>query len=201
MPENSERPWQPLSPAEVALLFEGAGFPWWIAGGHAIEHAAGRSLRPHGDIDLLLLRKDQSRAQRVIAGWDCWAADPPGELRPWLEGEVLPPHVSDVWCAPDRDGPWRLQLMLDEGDEHHWTSRRSRLVTKPLAEVGVRDRHGVPFLAAEIQLFYKAKSPRPKDELDFVAALPSLNRSKRAWLRYAILAAYGAANSWLEMLG
>ena len=67
----TELPWEPLSPAEVAGLF--ADVPWWcVAGGHAIELAVGRPLRPHSDIDVLLLRRDQLAAQHALAGWEWW---------------------------------------------------------------------------------------------------------------------------------
>ncbi|WP_232836957.1 nucleotidyltransferase domain-containing protein [Lentzea terrae] len=59
----TELPWDPLRPAEVAGLF--TGVQWWVAGGYAIELAVGRPLRPHSDIDVLLLRRDQLAVQRV----------------------------------------------------------------------------------------------------------------------------------------
>jgi hypothetical protein len=186
--------------AEVGALFSDAEFPWWIAGGYAIEFAVGHSFRPHADIDVLLLRKDQLLAQEILQGWDCWAADPPGTLRPWKQGEVLAPHVSDVWCREDPEAPWRLQLMLDDGDESHWRSRRNRLVTRLIDEVGSRSAEGLPFLAPEIQLFYKAKAPRPKDWLDFTKVLPRLFNAQMGWLRDAILIGYGEDNSWLTDL-
>lgn len=192
--------WQALVPSDVASLFEGADFPWWIAGGHAIDQLVGRSLRPHADIDVLILRKDQLRAQRMLARWDWWASDPPGRLRPWQAGEFLPVGVSDIWCRQEQSGPWRLQLMLDEGDEHQWRSRRNSRVTKPVAEIGLRNENGVPFLSAEIQLFYKAKASRPKDDFDFAASLPHLTPMQRTWLRSAILMTYGEDNPWLKAL-
>jgi len=200
MTGDPEQFWQPLSPAEIAALFRSAEFPWWIAGGYAIEHAIGRSLRPHVDIDLLVLRRDQLAVQSVLTGWDCWASDPPGSLRPWRTGEVLPPDVTDIWCRWKDGGPWRLQIMLDDGDEVQWRSRRNPLVTKPTAELSLHDAEGIPYLSAEVQLFYKAKAPRPKDELDFLSVLPFLNEQQRAWLRAAILSTYGTANNWLGKL-
>jgi hypothetical protein len=200
MATNSDTPWQPLTVTEVGSLFSEADFPWWIAGGYAIEFAVGHSFRPHADIDVLLLRKDQLLAHKTLAGWDCWAADPPGTLRPWRPGEVLPGHVSDVWCREDPKDPWRLQLMLDDGDERHWRSRRNGLVTRPIDEVGLRSPEGMPFLAPEIQLFYKAKAPRPKDWLDFTKVLPVLSHSQKTWLEDAILTAYGQDNGLLTEL-
>src|SRR6184192_374224 len=38
--------WEPLTPPEVASVFEGAPFRWWIAGGWAAE-ASGAPRRPH----------------------------------------------------------------------------------------------------------------------------------------------------------
>ncbi|WP_374207484.1 nucleotidyltransferase domain-containing protein [Bradyrhizobium sp. 190] len=51
-----QKPWKPLNPTEVATVFQEATFPWWIAGGHAIEHFVGRQVRAHADIDILALR-------------------------------------------------------------------------------------------------------------------------------------------------
>jgi hypothetical protein len=181
-------------------LFSNAEFPWWIAGGHAIEFAVGHPFRPHADIDVLLLRKDQLLVQRSLKGWDCWAADPPGTLRPWRQGEVLPPHVSDVWCREDQTAPWRLQLMLDDGEDSLWRSRRNGSVARPIDQMGGRSSEGFPFLAPEIQLFYKAKAPRPKDWLDFTKMLPRLTIDQMTWLRDAIVIAYGEDNSWLTEL-
>lgn len=90
--------------------------------------------------------------------------------------------------------------MLDDGDERDWRSRRCARVTKPVVELGAKDADGIPFLAPEVQLFYKAKNPRPKDEIDFAAALPLLGGSQKAWLREAISAAYGRGNAWLQAL-
>lgn len=177
-----DNPWDPLTPAEVARLFAGAEVPWWIAGGYAIELAAGRPLREHGDIDVLLLRRDQLAAQLVLAGWEWWAADPPGSLRPWLPGEILPPGVHDIWCRQSAADPWRLQLMLDESDGDDWVSRRDPRVRRGLAEITRRTADGIPYLAPEVQLFYKAEAPREKDLADFDAALPLLSAEQRAWL-------------------
>ena len=124
-------------------------------------------------------------------------ADPPGRLRPWRDGDTLPSRVSDVWCR-DHGGPWRFQLMLDDSEGALWRSRRCAAVTRPIVELGTRDSKGIPFLAPEIQLFYKAKAPRPKDEVDFAAAWPLLHARQKAWLRQAIIAAYGRDNVWLS---
>lgn len=200
MSKESQKPWAALSPEEIAAIFAAATFPWWIAGGHSIEHFVGRRLRAHGDIDLLVPAKDRARVGSFLAHWDCWAADPPGTLRPWLSGEDLGVGVHDVWCRAVADGPWRFQLMFDEGDNDTWRSRRCPLVCKPITELREPRSSHPPFLVPEVQLFYKAKAPRPKDVLDFDACLPLLDERQRSWLRSAIVTAYGPENPWAERL-
>lgn len=190
-------PWEPAGPAEVAALFAPAAArrsaPWWIAGGYAVERAVGYAFRDHADIDVLLLRRDQHLAQEALPDWEWWAADPPGTLRPWARGEFLGPGVHDVWCRPGPDAPWLIQLMLDEAEGDEWVSRRCGRVRRAVADLGAPsfDGDGVPYLAPEVQLFYKAKSPRPKDEQDFAATVPVLTAPQRAWLHAALSQAYG----------
>jgi hypothetical protein len=191
--------WDPAAPAEVAALFRDGGAPWWIAGGYAIELAVGRPVREHDDIDVLVLRRDQLMVQRALAGWDWQAADPPGTLRPWRPGELLPAGVHDIWCRPGPGRPWRIQVMLDESAGARWVSRRDPRVARPVARVGCLTAAGIPYLAPEIQLFYKAGSARPKDEADFRAARPGLTPFRRKWLHDALVLAYGG-HPWCARL-
>jgi hypothetical protein len=50
--------------------------------------------------------------------------------------------------------------------------------------------HGVPVVAPEIALLFKAKAPRFKDQRDFDRVLPHLDRSARSWLASALEQAY-----------
>jgi hypothetical protein len=78
----------------------GGRLAWWIAGGYAIEFAVDEPFLAHGDVDVLMLRRDQLEAQRALPGCELWAADPSGQLRLWESGEILPPEVHDIWCRP-----------------------------------------------------------------------------------------------------
>lgn len=190
--------WRPLRLQQIKGFFDGADFPWWIAGGYAIEHFVGRSLREHGDIDVLLLRKDSALVRQWLGNWDCWMVQPRGVLRRWCMKEELPESVSDIWCREHPSGPWQVQLMLDEGNDRDWRSRRCPVVTLPLADLGYATQGGLRFLTPEVQLFYKAKAPREKDEIDLLAALPLLDQRQKRWLHQAILTAYGPGNTWID---
>lgn len=188
MSENDLRLWVPDRPEAMVKVFAKAEFPWWIAGGYAIELAVGHELRLHGDLDVLVLRRDQANAQEVLAGWDLYVADPPGQgkLRPWRPGELLEQPLHDIWCRRTPEAPWSVQLMLDEAEGTQWVSRRAPQVRLPIEQVGRTSATGIPYLAPEVQLFYKAKATRHKDETDFAAALPLLDASQRVWLAEAI---------------
>jgi hypothetical protein len=189
-------PWVPASPPEVAQIFNRTRVHWWIAGGYAIELAAGEPVREHSDIDVLLLRPDQFAVQHVLAGWQWYAADPPGMLRPWQPSEQLPVGVHDIWCRPGPEQPWRIQIMLDERCEDDWVSRRDQRIRRPVASIGSVTADGIPYLKPEIQLLYKANGRRPKDEIDFDVTLPMLTESQRQWLSDALRLAYGPDHPW-----
>ncbi|MEU8837491.1 amino acid transporter [Streptomyces sp900116325] len=200
---RTETPWGPWEPAplsDVVALFSQARIPWWIAGGHAIELAVGHAFRQHSDVDVLLLRRNQLAVQEVLPTWEWWAADPPGTLRPWQRGEILPLDVHDVWCRPGSSEPWRIQIMFDEAEGGEWVSRRNGSVRRAIDQVGALSGDGVPYLVPEVQLFYKAGQPRPKDEQDFAAALPILDDTQRRWLAESIVETYGR-HSWSDRLG
>ncbi|MGP9017549.1 nucleotidyltransferase domain-containing protein [Streptomyces sp. BR1] len=193
--------WVPDRPEGVAELFAMAGFPWWIAGGYAIELAVGCELRPHGDLDVLVLRRDQALVRTVLAYWDLYVADPPGQgkLRPWRPGEILQQPLHDIWCRRAPEAAWSVQLMLDEAEGTQWVSRRAPEIRLPIDRLGWTSDTGIPYLAPEVQLLYKAKATRDRDETDFEAVLPLLDALARTWLVDAIKV-IAPTHPWLSRL-
>jgi hypothetical protein len=147
-----------------------------------------------------MLRHDQLAVQQALRGWQWQAADPPGSLRTWQPGEQLPVGVHDIWCRPDPSKPWRIQVILDESSGDDWVSRRDGRIRRPITSIGLVTARGIPYLAPEIQLFYKAKNGRGKDETDFAAALPVLTEPQRRWLSDALSLVYGRAHPWRARL-
>jgi len=191
--------WEPAQLTELISLFSKMPCPWWVAGGYAIEFAIGRSIRDHGDIDVMMLRRDQLHLQQALHDWEWWAADPPGTLRPWIPRERLRAVVHDIWCRPGPGEPWRIQVMLDESSGGQWVSRLDSGIRRPLTDIGNTSGDGISYLTPEIQLFYKAKSPRPKDEADFTAVLPFLAPAQRRWLGNALTQTFGE-HPWRDRL-
>lgn len=191
-------PWEPLSVAEMARLFGSLPVPWWIAGGQALDLFLGRQTRPHHDLDVEILRRDQQVVQRALHGWDLHAAGD-GKLRPWQPGAWLPATINNLWCRPSPTAPWAFDLLLADADGDRWRCRRDPRVTRPVREVGRRTADGLPYIAPEVQLLFKAKAARPKDEADFLAVAPRLDPAARRWLADA-LARLHPGHPWLSRL-
>jgi hypothetical protein len=89
--------------------------------------------------------------------------------------------------------------MLDESDGERWVFRRQPKIRRPLALAVRRNFDGIPYLAPEIQLLYKAHPVRARDQADFDRVAPRLDPDGRAWLRDA-LAKADPDHPWLSAL-
>jgi hypothetical protein len=183
--------WQPYHPREVAQLFASATVPWWVAGGWAIDLFLMAQTRDHEDIDVLFLRHDQQEIRALLQGWDVQEAHPelvPGSwpFQEWKQALLLSAHVHDIWCRPKQTGPWAIQLMVIDTQEDQWLFRHHPQIRGSLSTIGGVTHDGIPYLAPEIQLLYKARAMRPKDEADFAHILPALDRQRRQWLAHAL---------------
>jgi hypothetical protein len=179
-------PWTPLSIDEVVDLLADCGLSWWIGGGWAIDLFLGRQTRHHGDTDVVVLRHELPAVRRTLAGWQLYAADPPGRLRLWPQEERLLQPVHDVWCRRSAGTPWSLQLMVIDIEDGEWVYRRNPAIRLRVAGIGAETSDGVPVLRPEIQLLFKSRAVRPKDDADFHAALPLMDASARRWLDKAL---------------
>ena len=129
--EETAQIWDPLSPTEVQELFSGLSAPWWISGGWAIDLFIGHQTRPHGDLDVLILRDDQLIFQEHLSDWDLSDRSSP-EFTTWSKGDFLDPPINDIWGAPHTGIPlgdstdaygnrWRL-VGFPSRTQDHWTN-------------------------------------------------------------------------------
>ena len=192
--------WEILTVEDGLNIFSGAPFSWYVAGGYAVEQFLGRPSRDfHEDLDIGVFRDEQLAAQSWLEEWLLFAADPPGTLRPWHQGEYLPVGVHDIWGHRLDSEAWQLQLMLQEVEGDEWYSRRDPAVRGQRS--GLIEVYGdVPCIRIEVQLHYKAKGQRPKDEIDFAACLPHLNEERKRWLRRSLQQQYPQGHEWLDAL-
>ncbi len=184
---------EPLRPGAVAELLVGLEISWWIAGGWALDLAAGRTLRAHGDVDAAVLRRDQAELFAFLAGWDLRAAVA-DELIPW-RGDPLELPVHAIWARRPGAGEgasWTCEFLLNEADGETWVYRRDARVTRPLAVIGgVRD--GIPFLRPEIVLLYKSTDRSTAADRDRAVGRTLLEAEAAAWLAAATATAHPGA--------
>jgi hypothetical protein len=176
---------------------------WAVAGGWAIDLFVGRETRPHSDVDLAVLRRDQAMLRAHLGDADVrFARD--HALYSWPFGEtlVLPVHEVHVKFA---DGG-ALELLLnetealaDEPDQSPtWVFRRDFRVRRPFGRAFLT-RESIPFLAPEIALLYKSNDLSAKNTADLDVAVRVMSAEQRDWLRDAI--ALGSADHpWLAVI-
>lgn len=202
MPAAMNRVFEPLTRREVASLFADAPFPWWICGGWAIDGFLGHETRAHADIEVGVLRRDQCALYERLADFEVHLARS-GTLTELSAAErrrgVHDPDHHGFWCRKRGEETWLLEILLEDSDGGDWVFRRDARIRRPIAEIFHREGEGLPYFAPEIQLLFKAKATRERDEHDFRATLPELTRSQRDWLAEA-LGLVHPGHAWLAYL-
>jgi hypothetical protein len=196
-PAAAGGPWRALHPREAPPVMGRTGVLWWIAGGWALDLFLGSASRAHRDLDVGILRRDAPRVFAALPGWQFFAAQG-GTLSRCAAG-TPGPLVNSLWARPAAESAWALELLLDDSADERWLFRRAPVIARPLRELVRHDAAGLPYLAPEIQLLYKANRPRPEDDADFARVAPRLERQARAWLRES-LARVHPQHDWLAAL-
>jgi hypothetical protein len=168
--------------SEVLIVFANAPFRWWISGGRALDLFVGRSWRTHVDTDVGVLRRDVPQLRTVIRSWDVQVAAA-GILSTW-QGQVpdSEQHENNLWCRKDSLQPWCLDVTIGEGDGEHWIYRRNPQIIADWKSAVLNSSDGIPYLAPEIQLLFKSKDIRDKDDTDAREVIPVLDVPRREWL-------------------
>jgi hypothetical protein len=164
----------PLSIGEVAELLCGLEVPWWFTGGHALEMHCGRSWRDHDDIDVGICREDVGGLASLLGDWEIHVAAK-GTLQPW-DGAALVTrrNENNLWLRQG-SGPWRLDIVVGEGDADMWIYRRDASLRVPWERAVHHTVDGTSYLAPALQLLFKSMDPRPKDDVDAAEVIPTLD--------------------------
>lgn len=176
-------PWDPLTVDEAVAIFSDAPFRWWVSGGHALELHLGASWRDHGDFDVAICRVDAPTAYVWLGGdWDLHRAAG-GRLVAWdgspLEGGQA---ANNVWARRRPGARWRVDLTMGAGSPTEWVYRRDPSLRLLWDDAVLHTDDGIPYLAPELQLLFKAKHNRPKDTMDAERVVPKLDGHQRAFL-------------------
>ncbi|GAA4357970.1 nucleotidyltransferase domain-containing protein [Angustibacter luteus] len=189
--------WAAWEPEQAAALLAGVDAPWGIAGGWALDLYVGRRRRDHEDLEIAVPLagfselRDALRPNEfdVIGDGRRWPLDRPGAA------EAMAQH-HQTWLR-DPDGAYRLDVFREPHDGDTWICRRNPSIRVPYDAVVERTEGGIPFVAPEIVLLFKAKALRDKDRSDFDEVLPELGAGRRAWLSIALEQVH-PGHEWLE---
>jgi hypothetical protein len=190
--------WRAVNPRESMPWLSSLTVPWWIAGGWALDLFVGVQSRLHRDLDIGVFRRDVLQVLSALHSWEFFEAKG-GELTRLREGGLPRADVNSLWVRPAGTTQWTLELMLDESVGDRWIFRRQPLIQRSLSLAVRHNPEGIPYLAPEIQLLYKARLVRTQDQIDFNLIAPRLAPEARAWLREA-LAAEDPDHKWLSAL-
>jgi hypothetical protein len=190
--------WYAADPERAATWLDQLTVPWWIAGGWALDLFLNDASRVHTDLDVGVLRRDIGVVLAALQDWDHFEARE-GKLTRLPIGTEPRVNVHSLWSRPMGTANWALEFMLDESEGEFWVFRRAPRIRRPLSTLSHVGKSGIRYLAPEIQLLYKAKAYRPKDQADFERVVPRLDTAARSWLRDS-LATTLPGHSWLSVL-
>jgi len=156
--------------------------PWFIAGGWALDLFLGEVTRPHCDIEFLIFREDETALQRHLSGF-ALRQIANGKEVPWPDGQPIDGSIHQLRA---RRGDFEFDIFLAKSDRHRWYYRRDRRISIPRGNVGMMSRSGLPILAPEVVLLFKAKHLLPRDQADFERVYPLLSCEAREWLMTGI---------------
>jgi hypothetical protein len=195
---RSGKSWRTLTPHEAVVLLSVLRAPWWVAGGWALDLFLGKVTRAHQDLDVGIFRSDTAGVVASLSGWEFFEAKD-GILSALALDTAPRAEVNSLWGKRASTAQWELELMLDESDMESWVFRRDVRITCPLSRAIRRNPEGIAYLAPEIQLLYKARATRPRDQADFDQVVPHLTRESRTWLRESMMSVE-PEHAWIAML-
>jgi hypothetical protein len=183
------------TPSEVAHRLDGVTTPWAVAAGWALDLFRGKQTREHGDLEIAI-----PAARFPEIGFPGYVFDAVSSGRIWenADDDVLA-ATHQTWLRDPATGNYLVDVFREPHDGDTWICRHNETIRLPYTEIIRRTDDGIPYLAPEIVLLFKAKHTRPKDEADFAATVPYLTDAQRTTLAELIARTY-PGHRWLDDL-
>lgn len=169
--------------------------PWWVDGGWAIDLFLSEQTRSHDDVEIAVPRAGVAEIRAALPEF---AVDVVGSGHIWpFDGPAFD-AVHQTWFRDTVTGVYRLDVFREPHDGQTWICRRNESIRAPFTQIRRYTPDGIPYLAPEVVLPFKAKATRPKDEADFARTLPRLG-DERDWLQDALERAH-PDHAWIAEL-
>jgi hypothetical protein len=184
-------------PGQVAEHLAGVTTPWCVAAGWALDLFRGTQTRKHGDTEIAIPAGAFPEIRGCFPGY---AFDAVSSGRIWEEASA---HVlaatHQTWLRDRATGNYLLDVFREPHDGETWICRRDDTIRLPYSEIIHHTLDGIPYLAPELVLLFKAKHARPKDQADFEATIPHMTPAQRQAL-VELLARVHPGHHWLANL-
>ena len=171
--------------------------PWFIGGGWALDIAAGQVTREHEDLDICILREHTEAVFSYFSDWDIKIAIP-GEHRlepcTTLQDTLAPRYGLHLHRSSEF-----VEILLTDKTGDVIPFRRHPDIQLDYTRFARVDANGLPYVAPEWQLLFKAKEGRAKDLADFLHHAPLLDEQAKRWL-YDALSNHLPQSEWLPLL-
>jgi len=193
-----DAPWEAWRPDEAARLLAGLTVPWCVAAGWALDLFRGEQTREHGDLEIAVPAPDFGVVRDALAGYEMETI---GAGRAWPLDSPAFDVMHQTWVRDPAAGVYRLDIFREPQRDGAWVCRRDETITLPYRRIIRRTPGGIPYLAPEIVLLFKAKhAAEPKNQADFAGTLPRLEPGAVGWLRWALRRVH-PGHAWLAALG
>lgn len=180
----TEFTWESWTLEEVARRLKGIDLPWGFAAGWALDLFRGTVTREHEDVEIAV---PAAGFDSVRAAFRRYEFDVVGAGRRWpLSDRRAFEFMHQTWLRDPDTGVYKLDVFREPHDGDTWIYRLDHSLRRPYSEVLRRTSAGLPYVAPEIVLLFKARLQRPKDEADLDGTLPLLDPAARGWLRSAL---------------
>jgi hypothetical protein len=185
------------TPAEVARRMTGVAAPWYVAAGWALDLFRGAQTREHGDIEIAI---PAASFPEVRDRFPAYVFDAVGDGRIWADAtpDALA-RTHQTWLRDPATGSYLLDVFREPHDGGIWICRRDETIRLPYRDIIHHTRDGIPYLAPELVLLFKAKDTRQKDQADFDDTVPRLTPAQRQTLA-GLLARVHPGHHWLADL-
>jgi len=178
--------WDAWHPRQLADRLRDLTIPWYVAAGWAVDLFRGEQTREHEDLEIAVPAARFGLLPPLFPGLEFWVPDGEGALVP-MTPAALGGESHQTWAWDPAAAKWRFDIFREPHDGDTWICRRDEArIRRPYREIIRHTGDGLPYLAIEAALLFKAKHVRAKDVADFTGALPLLSRAERGWLDAAL---------------
>lgn len=188
--------WESWHPRTVAQRLGGVTVSWYVAGGWALDLFRGEQSREHADLEIAVPSTRFAEIAERFDECDFYVVG---------NGEAVAPTAAamstyhQTWGLSRHSGRWCLDIFREPHDGDLWICRRDDAIRRAYAEIIQHDADGIPYLAPEYVLLFKAKSDREKDRADLDGVLPLLKADRRRRLS-ELLDRLHPGHPWLAAL-